>query len=388
MRKTFSRVLSVALLVLVALTIASCAGKKFKVGGAIANAKDSVLYFEHMSLDGPVTIDSVKLGENGEFSFSEDAPKAPEFYRLRIAGQVINVAVDSTENISIKATYPNMASDYTVSGSEECTKIRELALKQIDLQARVMAVSQNRSLTAEQAEDSINGMVNAYKNDVKLNYIFKAPMKAYSYFALFQAIGNQLIFNPRQSKDDIRVFAAVATSWDTFYPNSERGKNLHNIAIEGMKTVRIVENEQRELQIDASKVTQTGVIDIDLTDNRGVERKLTSLVGKTVLVYFNVFASEGSTERIMQLRSLYNKYHSRGFEIYMVSLDPDEHFWKEQTAALPWINVRDENGVNSQYARMYNVQTLPAYYLVDKTNTLKSRDSQIKNLDAAIAALL
>ena len=341
-----------------------------------------------MSLDGPVTIDSVKLGENGEFSFSEDAPKAPEFYRLRIAGQVINVAVDSTENISIKATYPNMASDYTVSGSEECTKIRELALKQIDLQARVMAVSQNRSLTAEQAEDSINGMVNAYKNDVKLNYIFKAPMKAYSYFALFQAIGNQLIFNPRQSKDDIRVFAAVATSWDTFYPNSERGKNLHNIAIEGMKTVRIVENEQRELQIDASKVTQTGVIDIDLTDNRGVERKLTSLVGKTVLVYFNVFASEGSTERIMQLRSLYNKYHSRGFEIYMVSLDPDEHFWKEQTAALPWINVRDENGVNSQYARMYNVQTLPAYYLVDKTNTLKSRDSQIKNLDAAIAALL
>lgn len=377
-----------ALLVLVALTIASCAGKKFKVGGAIANAKDSVLYFEHMSLDGPVTIDSVKLGENGEFSFSEDAPKAPEFYRLRIAGQVINVAVDSTENISIKATYPNMASDYTVSGSEECTKIRELALKQIDLQARVMAVSQNRSLTAEQAEDSINGMVNAYKNDVKLNYIFKAPMKAYSYFALFQAIGNQLIFNPRQSKDDIRVFAAVATSWDTFYPNSERGKNLHNIAIEGMKTVRIVENEQRELQIDASKVTQTGVIDIDLTDNRGVERKLTSLVGKTVLVYFNVFASEGSTERIMQLRSLYNKYHSRGFEIYMVSLDPDEHFWKEQTAALPWINVRDENGVNSQYARMYNVQTLPAYYLVDKTNTLKSRDSQIKNLDAAIAALL
>ena len=377
-----------ALLVLVALTIASCAGKKFKVGGAIANAKDSVLYFEHMSLDGPVTIDSVKLGENGEFSFSEDAPKAPEFYRLRIAGQVINVAVDSTENISIKATYPNMASDYTVSGSEECTKIRELALKQIDLQARVMAVSQNRSLTAEQAEDSINGMVNAYKNDVKLNYIFKAPMKAYSYFALFQAIGNQLIFNPRQSKDDIRVFAAVATSWDTFYPNSERGKNLHNIAIEGMKTVRIVENEQRELQIDASKVTQTGVIDIDLTDNRGVERKLTSLVGKTVLVYFNVFASEGSTKRIMQLRSLYNKYHSRGFEIYMVSLDPDEHFWKEQTAALPWINVRDENGVNSQYARMYNVQTLPAYYLVDKTNTLKSRDSQIKNLDAAIAALL
>ena len=72
----------------------------------------------------------------------------------------------------------------------------------------------------------------------------------------------------------------------------------------------------------------------------------------------------------------------------MVSLDPDEHFWKEQTAALPWINVRDANGVNSQNLRLYNVQQLPAYYLIDRTNTLKARDSQIKNLDEAIANLL
>ena len=388
MKKMISKTFVAMVALIGAMAFTACTGKKFRVEGTIGNAKDSILYFENMSLDGPVTVDSVKLGESGEFSFSEDAPKNPEFYRLRIAGQIINVAVDSTETISIKAEYPNMASDYTVTGSEECTKIRELTMKQMSLQASIMAVSQNASLTAQQAQDSIDKMVNAYKNDVKLNYIFKAPMRAYSYFALFQSIGNTLIFNPRQSKDDIKVFAAVATSWDTFYPNSERGKNLHNIAIEGMKTVRIVENEQKGMSIDASKVQQTGIIDIALQDNRGVERKLSDLKGKTVLVYFNVFASEGSTERIMQLRSLYNKYHSRGFEIYLVSLDPDEHFWKEQTAALPWINVRDEAGVNSQYVRLYNVQAVPAFFLVDKTSTLKSRDSQIKDLDAAIAALL
>ena len=38
-------------------------------------------------------------------------------------------------------------------------------------------------------------------------------------------------------------------------------------------------------------------------------------------------------KRIMMLRELYNKYHAQGFEIYQVSLDEDEHFWKTRTAA-------------------------------------------------------
>lgn len=70
-------------------------------------------------------------------------------------------------------------------------------------------------------------------------------MKASSYYALFQTIQlggtNSLIFNPRNNKEDVKVFAAVATSWDTYYPNAERGKNLHNIAIQGMKDIRIME---------------------------------------------------------------------------------------------------------------------------------------------------
>lgn len=61
-------------------------------------------------------------------------------------------------------------------------------------------------------------LINAYKEEVKHNYIYKEPMKAYSYFALFQAIGNYLIFNPRTNKDDIKAFAAVATNLGHILP--------------------------------------------------------------------------------------------------------------------------------------------------------------------------
>ncbi len=378
----------VAALFTAAMIIASCDNNKFTVKGQIENAKDSVLYFENVGLEGVQVLDSVKLNEGGNFSFSEAASKAPEFYRLRISNQIINVSIDSTETVVIKGEYPNMASNYIVSGSENCEKIKELTLKQMALQSQAIALQQNTALGIIAANDSIQSLINAYKEEVKINYIYKEPMKAYSYFALFQAIGNYLIFNPRTNKDDIKAFAAVATSWDTYYPHSERGQNLHNIAIEGMKNQRIVEARNADIQVEASKVQETGVLDIALIDNKGQERHLTNLKGQVVLLDFHIFALEDSPARIIMLRELYNKYHAQGLEIYQVSLDNDEHFWKQQTAALPWINVRDADGINSQRLMMYNIQAVPDFFVIDRGNNLVKRAAQIKDLEAEIKSLL
>lgn len=384
MKKLFSA----AVVVMAAFAFTACSEKKFHVEGSIDNAKDSLLYFENISLEGPVVIDSVKLDADGTFDFSDKCPEAPEFYRLRIAGQIINISIDSTETVSVKAKMPEMAANYEVSGSEECSKIRDLSLKQIALQNSIIALQKNYSLGTDVINDSISKMLGAYKEEVKNNYIFKEPKAASSYFALFQAIGPYLIFNPRDNRDDIKVFAAVATSWDSFHPGALRGENLHNIAIEGLKTARIMAADQKAVQIDASKVQESGIIDLKLRDNKGNARTLSELKGKVVLLDFHVFAMEDSPKRILMLRELYNKYHAQGFEIYQVSLDPDEHFWKQQTAALPWISVRDEAGTASNNLNLYIVQSIPDFFLIDRSNSLVNRASQIKDLDAAIAALL
>ena len=371
---------------LAVLGMASCSEKKFHVEGSITNAKDSVLYLENISLMGPEVIDSVRLDADGKFSLAGAAQQAPEFYRLRIHDQIISLSIDSTETVTVKAAYPQMASQYEVSGSENCSKIKELALRQMQLQQRAIAVGRNADLTVNQVNDSVLAMIRQYKDEVKRQYIFPDPSKPYAYFALFQALGNTLIFNPRSDADDIKVFAAVATSWDTYWPDAERGKNLHNIAIEGMKNVRTIEAEQAKT-IDASKIQTAGVIEIALNDNQGKLRKLTDLKGQVVLLDFHVFAQKESPARILALRELYNKYHAKGFEIYQVSLDGDEHFWKQQTAALPWISVRvDEN--NSSFLTVYNIQTLPEFFLIDRGNNLVSRSEQISDIDKSIQSLL
>ena len=101
--------------------------QRFTVEGNITEAKDTMLYLEHLTLgDGVLQIDSVKLDETGDFSLHGARPSNPEFYRLRIGNQVVNLSIDSTETVRVEATLPNMTLGYRVEGSGNCDTIRIL----------------------------------------------------------------------------------------------------------------------------------------------------------------------------------------------------------------------------------------------------------------------
>ena len=389
MSNTTKNLCHAATIVVAAFLLSACNNKKFTVSGTITNANDSILYFENMALDGIKVVDSVKLNEKGEFSFSQNSPEAPDFYRLRIAGQIINISADSTENISIKAKYPSMATNYVVEGSDNCKKIQELSFMQYRLQSLALAIANDPTLGAKAAEDSIMKVVAKYKHEV--TYIYREPMKAYAYFALFQyiTIGNSylMLFDPQQFPEDVKVFAAVATNWDANYPESLRTQNLHNIALEGIRDKRIAERQQQGIVIDADKIEEVGIIDLALNDNHGVTRKLSDLKGKVVLLDFHQFGTDYSAKRIMQLREIYNKYHSRGLEIYQVAIGNEEHYWKTQTAALPWISVRDADGQSSN-AYLAPASSFPCDYLINRENTVVKGAAEMGNLEKEIAAII
>lgn len=386
MKKIFSRLFVLCAVVLASGVIVSCKNNKtFTVKGNITQAEDSLLYIEAFQADGMLQLDSVKLSKDGDFSFSMDAPvDAPELYRLRVSGQFLTFSVDSTEIITIKADYPTMATNYVVEGSENCAKIKELAVKQMDLQTRIDQILKS-SLSNIEINDSVENVLKAYKQDILRSYIYKEPMKTYAYYALFQniSIGNsQLrVFDPN-NVDDVKAFGAVATSWQQNYPESDKGKSLHEMALRGLANKKQAEAAEQGFAIDADKVTETEIIDLKLLDNKGVRRSLTSLKGKVVLLDFHLFAADGSQARILELRELYNKYHDRGLEIYQVALDEDEHFWKMQTDALPWVSVKGDGSVN---VYLYDIETLPVDYIINRNNQLVMGPREIKNLEADIA---
>lgn len=362
---------------------------KFKVEGEISGADGKMLYLEASALEGIVPLDSVELKGNGSFAFKQMRPESPEFYRLRVGDKVINFSIDSTETVQLKAPYLDFATAYTVEGSTNSTKMKELTLKQAKLQADVNALlksMQSNTLAADVFEDSLSTVLKNYKDEVKINYIFAAPNTAAAYFALFQKLNGYLIFDPLNSKDDIKCFAAVATSLNNFYPHAVRSKNLYNIVIKGMKNTRAP--QQKVLELPEEAVSETGIIDINLRDMKGNLRKLSDLKGKMVILDFTIYQSAVSATHNYMLRDLYDKYASQGLEIYQVSLDADEHYWKTTADNLPWVCVRDGNGIYSTMAASYNVQSVPAFFLITKNSELSARGETVKDLEAAVKALL
>ena len=236
------------------------------------------------------------------------------------------------------------------------------------------------------AQNQLMSLVNEYKDKVKRGYIYAAPNKTYAYFALFQTLNGYMIFDPLASKDDVKCFAAVATSLNNAYPHADRSRNLYNMVIKGMKNAREVQPEV--VEIDPSKIKEADIIDIQLKDLKGNIRTLTELKGKVVLVDFTVYNNVMSPDHNLALREIYDKYHAQGLEIYQISLDADEHFWKTSADNLPWICVRDANGPYSQYVQLYSVSNLPSVFLVGRDNAIKMRGENIQDLDAELRKLL
>jgi peroxiredoxin len=371
----------VVFLILIGL-VACNSNDNFKVAGVIENPDKQILYLELTGLDKTEILDSMKLKENGKFSFKFSRPEYPEFYRLRIGNQFITLAIDSCERIIIKGDAKNFSTNYKIEGSQTNVEIQQLRKSVTDIQRKVNLI------TPEMGSEEKNAAITAIENDIETHkektqkLILQNPRSSAAYFALFQQINNTYIFSP-YVKSDKPYCAAVATSYNAFMPESPRTINLYNLVMDAIKTERNA--KQKETWNEILEKTGTGFIDIELNDRTNSTKKLSDLQGKVVLIDFSAYESENSVQYTFALRELFNKFNGKGFEIYQISLDRNKLLWEESTANIPWICVRD---VERNYAGTYNVSSLPTTFLMSKKGIIVSRSLDFKALDKEISRLL
>jgi hypothetical protein len=90
----------------------------------------------------------------------------------------------------------------------------------------------------------------------------------------------------------------------------------------------------------------------------------------------------------LQLAEIYNKYKSKGLEIYQISLDSDEHFWKNAMVNLPWICVIDPQSFYSAIAQKYNVLNIPTAFIMNREGEIVLRIEDYSHLEADIAKFM
>ena len=358
----------------------------FIVKGVVAGADGQLMYLENVGISNVVTLDSIKLAPGGKFKFTEKRPEYPDFYRLRLNNQLINFAVDSTETISFVADAGTFATSYSVEGSENSKAIKAITLAQLDANqaiSRLRKEYEDKMISDTTYRMKVLAAADAYK-EVARKYIYSAPMSTAAYFALFQQIDGLLFFDLYDRKD-VKAYGAVATSYNHTYPESPRSKHLYNLTLQSMKVLRA----QRPVDYSNVETKEISFLDIELPDVRGEVVKLSMVApGKVVLINFTAYQTEWSPALNMALGELYTKYHDQELEIYQVSLDSDFHFWRNGASNLPWVTVHDPQSVYSQVAGLYNVQQLPALFILDRKGNLVKRVEDVKKLEADVKAVL
>lgn len=359
---------------------------KLEVEGKITNAVGKVLYFELFGIDKAQVLDSVQLDKNGRFKFKTKLTGVPEFYRLRIDKRFIHLGADSTAKIKLNADGIDFGNSYEVSGSRCCENIRYLS----DLQGHtLMSVDSLSSLynagnlPSAEFQDKLMMVFDQHRDKAR-KIIYENPRSPAAYFALFQRLHDYLIFDPYDATDN-KSYAAVATSWDTYFPNALRSKHLKLLTLQGMREIRQTRNARK---IEIQEKSKMSLFEIKLPNLYGKTIPLSASQGKVVLLDFTVFQADFSPSRNLFFRELYHNYAEQGFEIYQVSLDANEQFWKTGASNLPWICVHDKNSTQSQHLRTYNVQSIPTYFLIDRNGDIALRDAMVNDLNKEILKLL
>ena len=314
------------------LTFSACnnksAGPSFTVTGKIDNAAGKTLYLSNIGVKGNIVLDSIKIKQDGSYTFSQPQPASYDFFFIAINGEKpIVFAIDSTETVTINSDANDFYNAYTVEGNIESLKIKEMNELQAALEKQVNGMLKSTSPAIVKTRHEIYSLIGEFKKNISKQYIIPAPDKASAYYALSLSLNGEPLFQPNNNRNDSKCFAAVATSLKLRFPNAKRTQHLCKVAEEAMIATR--PQKTRNIEVKEADITTTGLFDIKLPGIDGDSISLSSFAGKVVLLDFTIYEDAKISSRNINLREIYNKFHDKGFEIFQISYDPREHFWQQ-----------------------------------------------------------
>ncbi|MDN5200756.1 TlpA disulfide reductase family protein [Fulvivirgaceae bacterium BMA10] len=130
--------------------------------------------------------------------------------------------------------------------------------------------------------------------------------------------------------------------------------------------------------------------DIELPDQHGEMKKLSSLRGQMVLVDFWASWCGPCRKENPNVVKAFHKYKDKGFTVLGVSLDKSKDRWVNaiESDKLDWNHISDLKGWNSAGAAQYNVRSIPAAYLVDQEGRIVAKNLRGKALEETLEELL
>lgn len=360
------------------------------VKGEIENAANSYIYFQELTVKGDGIKDSMILGKSGSFKFKRKT-EYPTFYNLRVGnGKPITILAMPKQKIIITGHGDSILYNSKIKGSEESRLVQILSLRLDITQNRLDSLNRvykqftdNRNIVNIKSllEMTYQRFIDEQR-EFNISFIKQYPNSYASLMALYQQIDSKTYILYKD--EDFQYFAKVDSSLYKQYPLAPYVLSLHSNVI-------LMKEQQNKLKLQRM-ISDMGAKaqEIALPSPKGDTIRLSSIKGKYILVDFWASWCTPCREENPNLVKLYKKYKSKGFEIFQVSLDKTKDAWVKaiKDDGLTWIQVSDLKYWDSPIAKVYNVESIPSSFLIDKDGTIMSKNLRGEALDERLVTLL
>ena len=351
-------------MIIIALLFISCNRGDMSIRGKITDCSSEKIFLDEVDVYLTKAIDSIKLKRNGNFRFRDNS-RFPKFYQLRMMhGETIQLLLEPGERAEIRADCNDLLNTLKIKGSEGSVLVNEIVTALSKTTDKLDSISNIYENTTDLTlRDNLAKEYEQIMDDHRkytIDFLLKHSTSLASFRALYQQYNEDFFVLNRLR--DLQFYKIVTDSLVKKYP---RVKQV--IALK-QNTQKLLSQYYNQKLLSFADEKHIGLPEIALPDTRGDTISLTSLKGKYILLSFWATWNNTSIDYNIGLKDVYRKYRNRGFEIYHVSLDKSIETWNRSVIfdELEWINVIDTTFPYSKAAGVYNVQILPANYLIDK----------------------
>ena len=362
-----------SIIVISTFLIMSCSSKEelnTSISGTILNLdSDSIILskVDDVQEKKATVIDTLLVNENG--AFQSENLQAPAIYTLTFNNKkTVQLAVDKNQSIVIEGSHLD---SLNVTGSKDSELLlayetfRKESLSRLVYSVRKEISALKKEQASEQKITELRALEieNYNKHLAELTVFIEEKM------------GTSIAIYPtsiRWNGENLASYKKIVTNFKAAHPNIEITSKL-------------------EKRVELLQKTAVGsvVSSIEMPSKEGTIIALDSIKKTYTLVDFWASWCPPCRTESTILNELYNKYNSKGFEIYGISLDSKKQRWFDalEKDNRVWPNVSTVQGFKTPVAIEFGITALPTNFIIDAEGEIIASNIHGEHLKAFIQSL-